>query len=305
MKDKEEIDSLKESIFSEDWETVCKAADRLGAIGGEDVFKFLVSLLDLPNSGIRNRAALALRDIEDSRAVNPLLKAINEEENKNYNGTMAYALETFSQPIKERFLFLFLPDLFSFHSPYFIFLNSSACVIFTISKRLIEKSNYKLSNTDEFTRIIKENQGIIFKVSAFYTSNEDDQKDLYQEIVIQLWKSFGQFSHHAKISTWIYRVALNTAVTQFRKVKRKVRQVPINKVVMNYTESMDTGFEERLKSLYRQIEKLNELEKGIIFLVLENKSYEEIASVTGLTLTNVATRLSRIKQKLKSQLENN
>ena len=94
-----------------------------------------------------------------------------------------------------------------------------------------------MSNKEVFTRVIQENQGTIFKVSTFYTANEEDQKDLYQEIVIQLWKSFEQFANNAKISTWIYQVALNTAVTQFRKSKRKISQVPINKVVMNYTES--------------------------------------------------------------------
>lgn len=161
-----------------------------------------------------------------------------------------------------------------------------------------------MDDKEEFTDIIKQNQSIIFKISTIYTNNEDDQKDLYQEIVIQLWKSFGQFKKQAKISTWIYRIALNTAITQLRKTKKKLIEVPIDKVIMNYTESSDASFEDQLKSLYQQIEALNDLEKGIIFLFLENKSYEEIALITGLTLTNVATRLSRIKQKLKSQLNN-
>lgn len=154
----------------------------------------------------------------------------------------------------------------------------------------------------EFTRIIRENQAMIFKVSIVYTTNEDDRKDLFQEIVIQLWKSLDQFRHDAKISTWIYRVALNTAITQFRRRRKQIPQIPINKAAMNYAEDTDAFVEERVSMLYKQIQGLNDLDKGLIFLFLEDKTYEEIASVTGITLTNVATKLSRIKQKLKSQI---
>ena len=159
-------------------------------------------------------------------------------------------------------------------------------------------------DAEEFTRIIKENQGLIFKISTFYCNcNQSDQEDLYQEIVLQLWRSFLTFRKESQIGTWIYRVSINTAVTQFRKAKKHVERTPITKVVMNYTDAVDANFEEKVKSLYEQIEQLNDLEKALIFLFLENKSYEEIAQISGLTVTNVATRLSRIKHKLKSQLK--
>ncbi|WP_254082985.1 RNA polymerase sigma factor [Dawidia cretensis] len=159
-----------------------------------------------------------------------------------------------------------------------------------------------MNRDEDFTKIIKENQSMIFRVSILYTKSEDDRKDLFQEIVIQLWKSIDAFRSDSKISTWIYRIALNTAITQFRKNKKQIPQIPIDDVVLNYAEHTDLYWEERVKVLYKEIQSLNDLDKGIIFLYLEDKPYEEIARVTGLTLTNVATRLSRIKQKLKSQI---
>lgn len=159
-----------------------------------------------------------------------------------------------------------------------------------------------MDHQEAFIRIIKEHEGIIFKISTVYTNNEDDQKDLYQEIVLQLWKAFGQFRNDAKISTWLYRVALNTAITQFRKAKKNSHQISIDKIILNYTENANTAFEEQLKTLYYHIATLNDLEKGIILLYLEDKNYEEIAAITGLSVTNVGTRLSRIKKKIKSQI---
>ncbi|MEJ1221910.1 RNA polymerase sigma factor [Sediminicola sp. 1XM1-17] len=153
-----------------------------------------------------------------------------------------------------------------------------------------------------FTTLIKENEGVIFKITTFYTEHRDDQKDLYQDIVYQLWKSFDSFRNEAKISTWMYRIALNTAITRLNKRKRKPYEVGIDQVILQQTEHYDPVFEERLKLLYTQIQNLNVLEKGIMLLLLEGKQYDEISVITGLTPTNVATRISRIKQKLKSQI---
>ncbi len=154
----------------------------------------------------------------------------------------------------------------------------------------------------EFTQIIKDNEGVIFKITTIYTNNQEDQKDLYQEIVYQLWKAYDSFRGDSKISTWMYRVALNTAITRIKKEKRRGNQIGIDKVVMLQTEQYDTAFEERLKILYAHIRGLNELEKGIMLLLLEGKKYEEIASITGLSPSNVGTRISRIKEKLKTQI---
>lgn len=159
-----------------------------------------------------------------------------------------------------------------------------------------------MSKEHEFTQIIKNHEGVIFKITTVYTDNHEDQKDLYQEIVYQLWKSLESFKGNSKISTWIYRVALNTAITRLKKEKRKGNQIGIDKVIMKQTEQYDSEFEERLKLMYQHINALNELEKGLMLLLLEGKKYEEISVIMGLSPSNVGTRISRIKQKLKTQI---
>ena len=154
----------------------------------------------------------------------------------------------------------------------------------------------------EFIELIKENEGIIFKVTLVYSFKEEDQKDLYQEIVYQLWKSFGSFRGDSKISTWMYRIALNTSITYLKKEKKKGNSVPIDDVLLHRIEHIDTIMEERIKILHDHIKELNTIEKGVILLYLEGKSYDEIGSITGFTSSNVGTRLNRIKQKLKSQI---
>lgn len=162
-----------------------------------------------------------------------------------------------------------------------------------------------MDKENEFIRIIKENEGIIFKITTIYTDNREDQQDLYQDIVYQLWKSFDSFRGESKFSTWMYRIALNTALTRIKKNKRKGHSVAIDKVVLGQTEHYDTEFEDRLKTLYTQIHQLNILEKGLMLLLLEGKKYEEIAEIIGLSPTNVGTRISRIKNKLKTQVIKN
>ncbi len=159
-----------------------------------------------------------------------------------------------------------------------------------------------MGKEQEFTRIIKDHEGVIFKITTIYTNNHEDQKDLYQEIVYQLWKAYDSFKGDSKISTWMYRVALNTAITRLKKEKRKENQIGIDKIITREIEQYDTEFEERLKVLYAHIHGLNELEKGLMLLLLEGKKYEEIAVITGLSPSNVGTRISRIKQKLKTQI---
>jgi RNA polymerase sigma-70 factor (ECF subfamily) len=155
---------------------------------------------------------------------------------------------------------------------------------------------------EEFTQVIRENEGLIFKVTSIYANNRDDQQDLYQEIVYQLWKSFDSFTGASKISTWIYRVAMNTAITHRKKSNKSAGHLSLEHLVIRDSQHTDALFEERLQTLYDHIKKLNKLEKGIILLFLEGLAYEEIAEITGLTTTNIGTRLSRIKQKLKSQM---
>ena len=160
-----------------------------------------------------------------------------------------------------------------------------------------------MAKEEDFAQVIKDNEGVIFKITTIYTNNEQDQKDLYQDIVYQLWKSFDSFRNESKISTWMYRVALNTAIRQLQKNKKRPLRVPIDQVVLKQTAHYDKEFEHRLKLLYQLIGQLNVLEKGLILLLLEGKKYDEIAEITGLTASNVGTRISRIKTKLKSQIK--
>ncbi len=155
-----------------------------------------------------------------------------------------------------------------------------------------------------FVAIVKENEGLLYKVTRVYADTKEDQKDLYQEIVYQLWKSFDSFRGNSKISTWMYRIALNTAIAYLNKSKKKVPQVRLEFELSHPIDEKDGTTEERLKILYAMIKQLNVIEKGLILLLLEGKSYDEIATITGFSGSNVGTRLSRIKKKLKENVKN-
>lgn len=155
---------------------------------------------------------------------------------------------------------------------------------------------------EKFIQLIKENEGIIYKITRIYSNNEADQKDLYQEIVFQLWKSFDDFRGESKVSTWMYRIALNTALFHLKQSKKNGQRVGLEKIILTQ-ENYDPILEERLVIMYQHIKALNDLEKGIILLFLEGKKHEEIAEITGITATNVGTRIGRIKQKLKETIK--
>ena len=160
-----------------------------------------------------------------------------------------------------------------------------------------------MHNKEEFVEIIKENEGLIYKITKVYASTKEDAQDLYQEIIYQLWKSFGSFRNESKMSTWIYRVALNTSIAHLNKDKRKGNQIPIDDNLLNRSDTNENLKKERIEDLYAQIKKLNTVEKGIILLYLEGKNYDEISVITGFSSTNVGTRLGRIRQKIMSQIK--
>jgi RNA polymerase sigma-70 factor (ECF subfamily) len=159
-----------------------------------------------------------------------------------------------------------------------------------------------MDKKDRFTKVVKKNQGLIFKVAALYTNSLEDREDLYQEIVFQLWKSFDTFNEQSKLSTWMYRVAMNTAIFNLKTSKRKVNTIPIDFQAEPFADILDKTEKERIKVLYEQIQTLSLLDKGIILLYLEGKSHQEIASIIGITTSNVGTKISRIKEKLKTQI---
>ena len=153
-----------------------------------------------------------------------------------------------------------------------------------------------------FVAIIKKNEGIIYKITRVYTNTNEDQKDLYQEVVYQLWKSFDSFKGNSKISTWIYRVALNTAIAHLNKRKKNIKTRSLDFELLHLADENNEQQEEQFNQLYTTIKQLNVIEKGLILLFLEGKSYDEIAAITGFTSSNVGTRLNRIKKKLKENI---
>jgi len=162
-----------------------------------------------------------------------------------------------------------------------------------------------MQQKEAFIQTIKENEGIIYKITRVYAKDTEDQKDLYQEIVYQLWKSFDSFKGKSKLSTWMYRVALNTSIAHLNQQKKKGHSVSIDFELLNMGDSSGASgseWEERMNILYEHIKQLNVIEKGLILLFLEGKSYDEIAAITGFTTTNVGTRLGRIKHKLKTNI---
>ena len=153
-----------------------------------------------------------------------------------------------------------------------------------------------------FLQLIEKHQSIIHKTCFMYCRNNADKEDLYQEITLQLWKSFPSFKGKAAFSTWMYRIALNTAITMtkrpgMRLVKKEVPVVP-------YELDLTNELSEDVKILYRAIAQLNRIEKGIILLWLEEKSYSEIAETFGITVKNVSVKLVRIKSKLADIIKN-
>jgi RNA polymerase sigma factor (sigma-70 family) len=155
----------------------------------------------------------------------------------------------------------------------------------------------------DFLETIKENEGVIFKLVRIYADQYDDQKDLYQEIIYQLWKSFHSFQGNSKISTWIYKVALNTSLAQINLKKKHSKTISLQDIRLQFEENIDTQLEDKITEMYQHIKQLNEIDKAIVFLFLEDKSYEEIADIMGFTITNIGTRMNRIKSKLKNQID--
>ena len=153
-----------------------------------------------------------------------------------------------------------------------------------------------------FINAIKNNEGILYKISSIYTNSIDDRNDLMQEIIYQLWKSFDSFNQESSFSTWMYRVSMNVAVYHLKITKRKVLTVPLNEKFLDFYEPGNDGFEENMQLFKQLLDKLNLLDKGIIILYLENKSHEEISEIVGISKSNVGTKISRIKSKLEKQI---
>ncbi len=159
-----------------------------------------------------------------------------------------------------------------------------------------------MSKKEAFISAIKENEALIYKVAAIYTNDSEDRNDLVQEIIYQLWKSFDSFDQRSALSTWMYRVAMNVSIYHLKISRRKVSTIPISEEFVELHNSDEDITEERWKLLREHLSKLNLLEKGIVMLYLEGRSYEEMGQILGISTSNVGTKLSRIKEKLKKQI---
>jgi RNA polymerase sigma factor (sigma-70 family) len=165
-----------------------------------------------------------------------------------------------------------------------------------LQKREIEK---------QFEKQVNENELLIYKVCRVYAYTDDDRKDLFQEIVIQLWKAYPKFNATAKFSTWLYRVALNTAITGLRKQKNFITSyAPATLNINIRDENYSHEQEERLQQLYGAIEQLSQVEKAIVMLYMEDKSYEEMEDILGIGQGNLRVKMNRIKDKLRELTKN-
>lgn len=154
-----------------------------------------------------------------------------------------------------------------------------------------------------FVTALERNQNIVHKVCRIYTNDEDSHKDLFQEITIQLWKAYPKFRGDSKFSTWMYRVALNTAITLYRKSKKRVKTQDFEKVVYKISASgYDDTEEQNLKLMYDAIKQLSDIEKALVFLYLEDKNYAEISDTLGITEVNARVKMNRVKTKLRTIL---
>ncbi len=154
-----------------------------------------------------------------------------------------------------------------------------------------------------FLNDFEKNQNIVHKICRIYTTNKDQHNDLFQEITIQIWKNYSKFRGESKFSTWMYRVSLNTAISLYRKSSRSIKTQDFSDVsfkikAVDYDDTKD----EQLKALYTGIRKLNDIEKALIFLYLEEKPYKEIAKTLGISEVNARVKMNRTKKKLKKTL---
>ena len=156
----------------------------------------------------------------------------------------------------------------------------------------------------EFLARIEQHKGILYKVSKMYMDTTDDQQDLFQEIVCQLWKAYDSFKGESQFSTWMYRVAINTSIVFLKKEKRKVDKYDLSTDNIREEESDSEIKENQLNHFYKAVQKLEKIDKAIIFYQLEGFSHKEIAENLGISEGNARVKLNRAKEKLKEIIKN-
>lgn len=151
----------------------------------------------------------------------------------------------------------------------------------------------------EFVKQLNENQNIVHKICRLYTNDQHAHNDLFQEVTVQLWRAYPKFRGDSKFSTWMYRVALNTAITLYRKSTRTVKTQDYESVQFKIEDRQEDDEQmEQLTLLYGAVKQLNDIEKALVFLYLEDKNYREIAETMGISEVNARVKMNRIKTKL-------
>lgn len=154
-----------------------------------------------------------------------------------------------------------------------------------------------------FVTDLEKNQNIVHKVCRLYTNNQDAHNDLFQEISIQLYRAYPKFRGDSKFSTWMYRIAINTAITLYRKSKRTIKTQDFDTVSFKIqSNEYDDTEEEQLRLMYEGIKQISDIEKALVFLYLEEKNYKEIAETMGISEVNARVKMNRVKNKLKKIL---
>lgn len=151
----------------------------------------------------------------------------------------------------------------------------------------------------EFSKMVREQKSTIYTVCYMFSNDEDEVSDLFQETLINLWKGYESFRHESKLSTWIYRVAMNTCISADRKKRRQGTKVPLSMDIDLYNdEDHET---KQVRQLHERIQRLDLIDRALVMMWLEGMNYDEIADVIGISVKNVGVKLVRIKEKLKQR----
>jgi RNA polymerase sigma factor (sigma-70 family) len=159
---------------------------------------------------------------------------------------------------------------------------------------------------EQFQQILEQHKGILFKVARTYCKDEEDRQDLIQETMLQIWQSLHKYNGKFAITTWLYRISLNVAISHYRKNKTRSNTfISLKEGFIETTASESNEKEQQLTQLEQFISELKEMDKALILLYLEDKNHHEIAEIVGITVSNVSTRIARIRDKLKKRFTQN
>ena len=161
----------------------------------------------------------------------------------------------------------------------------------------------KSAKEKQFEELVKQYKRTIYSVCYMFSRDKEEINDLFQEILVRLWLGFGQFEQRSSVSTWVYRIALNTAINSDKRAKRRPQTVPLSTDIDPY-DPQDSSFEQ-VRQLYALINQLDVMDRGLVLLWLEGIGYDEIAAIMGITVANVGIKLHRIKEKLVQKLIQN